>query len=732
MRRNRLIVAVVAAALVVGGGVTAAVLLTRGESGPVAVEPTPTDPASPEVNGDQPPALGGFTAEDEAIIGVPFRDPGAGNIFYFVMTDRFADGDPSNNTGGSTSGDPFEHGYNPLEPDFFQGGDIPGLIENLDYIEALGMTAIWITPPFVQRPVQGNCPDACSAAYHGYWITDFTDIDPRFGTKDDLRQLIEQAHERDMRVFIDIITNHTADVIFFDPPEYGYISQAERPYRDVDGNEFLLEDFVGLPLDQWPTLDPETSFPRRPVVTEADADLKVPYWLNDLTLYHNRGNSNWQGESVTMGDFFGLDDIMTAHPRVVEGFIEVYKAWIDLGVDGFRIDTVKHVNFEFWEYFTTAMLDHAASIGRPDFFMMGEVFDADARLLAPYVRGTDMNSVLDFAFQSYAVNFVQRGHASRLGQLFASDDHYLTPFSSAASAPTFLGNHDMGRVGFLLRSDRDTAEASRFAHELMFAWRGQPVVYYGDEQGFMGTGNDTESRQTMFPTRVEAWAEQPLTDGTSMGSRSFLDTEAPLFTTIAALSQMRQASQALTHGAQIERYSEGGTYAFSRVDRDERIEYLVIANAGRDEHTAEFRTLTPEGQFTAIWGEHESLTASADGTVSITVAPREMLVFRADRTVGATGEGTIELRGDPERELSGIGPVVAVVDRNAWSETSFAWRMVGESEWNLLGTSDSLSPRVFHDVSGLPPGAEIEYRAVNVDAAGNRIAVSSIRRIAQD
>src|SRR5665647_3548771 len=96
-----------------------------------------------------------------------------------------------------------------------------------------------------------------------------------------------------------------------------------------------------------------TSFPYTPKIAPADANIKVPAWLNDPTLYHNRGNSTYTGESTTYGDFSGLDDLMTENPTVVDGFVDVYDTWIDRGIDGFRIDTVKHVNLEFWQQWTT-------------------------------------------------------------------------------------------------------------------------------------------------------------------------------------------------------------------------------------------------------------------------------------------------------------------------------------------------------------------------------------------
>ncbi|MCL2594614.1 MAG: alpha-amylase family glycosyl hydrolase, partial [Promicromonosporaceae bacterium] len=475
----------------------------------------------------------------------------------------------------------------------------------------------------------------------------------------------------------------------------------------------------------FPRLDPAISFPYTPVVAPGHENIKYPEWLNDLTLYHNRGNSLWVGESVTRGDFFGLDDLFTEHPRVVEGMIEIYKYWVDFGVDGFRIDTVKHVNFEFWEVFTTAIMEHARSIGRDDFFMFGEVFDHDVRLLAPYVRDTDMQTVLDFAFQRAAIDFAGGGHARNLAGVFASDDFYITPTSSAAGLTTFLGNHDMGRVGLLLSGADDTPAAVRLAHELMFLSRGQPVIYYGDEQGFAGTGGDKEARQTMFPTQVEAWWTQPLITGEPMGSRYFFDTEAPLYRTIADLSALRAAHPALATGAQIQRYTEGHVYAFSRVDRDELIEYLVVLNSAPDAQVSQIASLTPGASFEVIWGNAEAVAAGVDGMVTVTTPGVSALVLRADRTVGTASSGEIEFRLPAEdAEVTGLTAISVTIDQSAWAETSFAWRIAGTEEWLPLGVAESLIPRVFHDVSDLEPGTRIEYRVVTVDASGNRARAS--------
>ena len=179
---------------------------------------------------------GDYTADDDALVAAPVRQPGSEEQFYFVMTDRFANGDTSNDTGGLT-GDRLTTGLDPTDKGFYQGGDLAGLRSQLDYIEGLGTSAIWLTPSFKNRPVQGEGENA-SAGYHGYWITDFTQIDPHLGTNAELEALIADAHARGIKVYFDIITNHTADVIDYAENQYSYIDQATSPYLDADGNAF--------------------------------------------------------------------------------------------------------------------------------------------------------------------------------------------------------------------------------------------------------------------------------------------------------------------------------------------------------------------------------------------------------------------------------------------------------------------------------------------------------------
>ncbi|WP_404429318.1 pullulanase-type alpha-1,6-glucosidase [Microbacterium lacus] len=670
----------------------------------------------------------GYTADDDALIAPPVRQPGSDEQFYFVMTDRFANGDTSNDQGG-LAGDRLTTGFDPTDKGFFNGGDIAGLHDNLDYIEGLGTTAIWLTPSFKNRPVQGEGVNA-SAGYHGYWITDFTQIDPHLGSNEELEALIADAHDRGIKIYFDIITNHTADVISYAEGEYGYKTFASSPYTDAEGN---VVDIAAKAGDaDFPTFDAATSFPYTPVVSAADTDLKVPAWLNDPTVYHNRGDTTYSGESTTYGDFSGLDDLMTEDPTVVNGFVEVYQDWIDLGIDGFRIDTAKHVNFEFWEQWSTEVLDYARDVaGKPEFFMFGEVYDADPVKLSPYVRDTDMNSVLDFTFQSNATSFAKGGSAELLESLFDGDDYYTTPDSSSTALPTFLGNHDMGRIGYFLQSAGDIVQRNELAHELLFLTRGQPVVYYGDEQGFAGAdpGNDKSARQSLFASQVAEYQNQPLVTGETAGSVDRFSTTAPMYTHIEHLSQLRSEHAALSTGAQIERYAAdgAGVYAFSRVDRHDKVEYLVAVNSANTAQTVDVTTLTADASFTALYGGGEAVASGADATASITVPALGTVVYQADRTVSAPAEAsalTVSVPS-PGAALSGRVAVSADVDDSAWIETSFAWRIAGSEEWTALGTSEDTDPRVFHDIRDLAPGTLVEYRAVTTDAAGQRSAAST-------
>src|SRR5690606_9414827 len=235
------------------------------------------------------------------------------------------------------------------------------------------------------------------------------------------------------------------------------LSKGAFPYLTKDGVPFDDADYAdgrrGFPRVE------AGSFPRTPVVPAAKKRIKVPSWLNDPEMYHNRGDSTFAGESAEYGDFSGLDDLWTERAEVVSGMEKIYQRWVkDFDIDGFRIDTVKHVNMEFWTQWATALDAYAAKQGRKDFFMFGEVYSADTDVTAPYVTEGRLDATLDFPFQEAARQYAsQGGSAKKLAAVFGDDHKYTTDKANAYEQVTFLGNHDMGRIGTFLKQDNPEA-----------------------------------------------------------------------------------------------------------------------------------------------------------------------------------------------------------------------------------------------------------------------------------
>ncbi|MFF3770382.1 pullulanase-type alpha-1,6-glucosidase [Streptomyces sp. NPDC002232] len=660
-------------------------------------------PAVPATAAPRPPA----PPSDRTLAAQPARQDLTREQFYFVLPDRFANGDPSNDRGGLT-GSRTRTGFDPADKGFYQGGDLKGLSRRLDYIKGLGTTAIWMAPIFKNRPVQGTGKDA-SAGYHGYWITDFTQVDPHFGTNEDLRQLIAAAHAKGMKVFFDVITNHTADTVDYAEKKYGYRPKGAYPYLDASGRPFDDRTAIG-------TVDAD-SFPYTPTTTGG----KVPAWLNDPTMYHNRGDSTWVGESAEYGDFVGLDDLWTERPEVVEGMKRIYEKWVrDFRIDGFRIDTVKHVDLDFWTQWATALDAYAAQRGREDFFMFGEVYSADPAVTSPYVTRGRLDATLDFPFQDAARAFASQGAgADRLAKVFAEDYRYTTDKANAYEQVTFLGNHDMGRIGTFLKQDNPNASddelvrRDRLANELMFLSRGNPVIYYGDEQGFTGPGGDKDARQTLFASRTADYLDDDQLGTDRTHASDAYDPTHPLYRSIAALSKLTRENPALRDGVQRERYAEGSVYAFTRTDPKQRTEYLVATNGATTPRTV--TVPVDSAAFRTLYGG-QGAVAAAKGEVTVTVPALSTLVLEADAPLPApTAKPTVTLRA-PAAGSTGTVELSADVDGGGLNRVVFA-AQVGNGPWQTLGTADHAPYKVTQHVTA-PGGTALRYKAVAVDTAG--------------
>ncbi|SED52480.1 pullulanase-type alpha-1,6-glucosidase [Streptomyces sp. TLI_105] len=660
-------------------------------------------PAVPATAAPRPPA----PPSDRALAAQPARQDLTREQFYFVLPDRFANGDASNDRGGLT-GSRLETGFDPTDKGFYQGGDLKGLTERLDYIKGLGTTAIWMAPIFKNRPVQGTGKDA-SAGYHGYWITDFTQVDPHFGTNEDLEGLIAAAHAKGMKVFFDVITNHTADTVDYAEKKYGYRPKGAYPYLDASGLPFDDRTAIGK-------VDAD-SFPYTPTTTGG----KVPSWLNDPTMYHNRGDSTWVGESAEYGDFVGLDDLWTERPEVVDGMKRIYEKWVrDFKIDGFRIDTVKHVDLDFWTQWATALDAYAKKQGREDFFMFGEVYSADTAVTSPYVTRGRLDATLDFPFQDAARAFASQGAgADRLAKVFAEDYRYTTDKANAYEQVTFLGNHDMGRIGTFLKqdnphaSDEELVRRDRLANELMFLSRGNPVIYYGDEQGFTGPGGDKDARQTLFASKTADYLDDDQLGTDRTHASDAYDTTHPLYRSIAALSKLTRENPALRDGVQRERYAEGSVYAFTRTDPKTRTEYLVAVNGAT---TAKTVTVPVDSaDFRALYGGQGAVAASR-GEVTVTVPALSSLVLKAGAPLPAPATGpTVSLKA-PAAGSTGTVELSADVTGDGLDRVVFA-AQVGDGRWQTLGTADHAPYKVTQHVTA-PAGTALRYKAVVVDGAG--------------
>ncbi|MCI3240216.1 pullulanase-type alpha-1,6-glucosidase [Streptomyces spinosisporus] len=662
---------------------------------------------------------------DAKLAAAPARHDDTREQFYFVMPDRFANGDTGNDEGGLT-GSRLSTGYDPTDKGFYQGGDLKGLTQKLDYIKGLGTTAIWMAPIFKNRPVQGTGANA-SAGYHGYWITDFTQVDPHFGTNKDLETLISKAHAKGMKVFFDVITNHTADVVDYKEKSYDYLSKGAFPYLTKDGKPFDDADYADGSR-KFPSVG-TGSFPRTPTVAAADQKAKVPAWLNDPTMYHNRGDSTFAGESAGYGDFGGLDDLWTERPEVVSGMEKIYQRWVrDFGIDGFRIDTVKHVNMEFWTQWATALDTYAAAHGRRNFFMFGEVYSADTSVTSPYVTQGRLDATLDFPFQDAARSYAsQGGSAQRLASVFGDDYKYTTDKANAYEQVTFLGNHDMGRIGYFLDQDNPKAtdaellKKDELANELMFLSRGNPVVYYGDEQGFTGSGGDKDARQTMFASKVADYLDDDEIGTDRTHASDAYDPKAPLYEQISALAELRRANPALTDGVQTERYAADGPgiYAFSRTDARTGQEYVVAFNNAGEAKTATFATGSAHMKFRGIYGTSDDVTSGADRKTTVTVPAESAVVLKAaGRLAKPATRPSLTLKA-PDAGATGTVELSAGVDDGGLNRVVFA-AQVGNGKWKTLGSADHAPYKVTQTIGkDVRPGTPLRYKAVVVDSAGH-------------
>ena len=599
------------------------------------------------------------------------------DLIYFVMPDRYKDGDKKNNDNG---------GFNTSLTAFYHGGDLKGLTgtceagdDGLARIKSLGFTAVWLTPVVTQQEAIG-----AGSGYHGYWGVDFLNVDPHLGTNADMLEFSKCAKKLGLKIILDVVTNHTGDVI---------------KYR---GNE--------------------------PYIPAESKKLKNPAWLNDINNYHNVGDmgSCWGvGNCTKLGDFYGLDDLATEKPVVYKGWAEVYGNWIsNYGISGFRVDTARHVDDKFFKNWSPLIQASAKKSNINDFTIFGEVFDYSVFNLMTYVRQNKIQTVLDFPFQAKATEYASGySNAPTLTALFENDDYYTSAQSSASNLVTFLGNHDVGRAGFIIASKRiqpadQLVPRTNLANALMYFSRGIPTVYYGDEVGMTGTnsGKDQFARQDMFPTEVEIWKTETRIGGSPIGNGdAFTATKQnPIAKYLVELAEIRKNNPALANGPMLERYSKYALYVISKKDVAENKEYLVAFNNSDTDEVVEVTTATATGGWSQILGK--TVVTTNQNKVSFTVPALSTIVLKANSPIDQFATKVTKLSTSFD-DLTGFYKVKAGLTSKDFLSVEFFARNAGTSKWISQGVDTGSPYSIYLDPLDFPK-KKIELRAVARNSKG--------------
>ncbi|WP_034384459.1 alpha-amylase family glycosyl hydrolase, partial [Herbidospora cretacea] len=536
---------------------------------------------------------------------VTWRD----QFLYFLLPDRFSDGREEtrptyDRTDAHRAPDPIAWADSGSR---FQGGTINGITGKLGYLRDLGVTTLWLGPVWKQRPDLET--------YHGYGIQDFLDVDPRFGSPDDLRALVAAAHERGMYVLLDVIYNHTGDNWFYDD---GGSPVSQLPYRSAPP----------YPMHGWRSAQGASV---RHIASRGDGVWPEPFqnpeWYTRAGSIERWDPEPWEDPlhpdvEFRRGDFQTLKDLALGRDEVLSAVVDVYKHWIAFtDCDGFRIDTVKHVPWEVSRNFCGAIREYAESVGKENFLLLGEV-TGGAAMARDYLEvfGRNVDAVLDIGEPAALIAGLVKGFADPRAFFAQFQGHDL------------LGGHrETGRYHVTMFDDHDMVgrERRRFsagnggphsdtqvAHAVgvQLTTLGIPCVYYGTEQAFDGAspagGDDRYIRETMFGGTFGAFGTQGC---------HFFDPEHPAYRRIRALAAVRNRADgvglALRRGRMyLREISTGGPFrlpatgeltAWSRILHDHEV--VVALNPTLHPLTAlvtVHRPFHPEGSvLSVLYGE---------------------------------------------------------------------------------------------------------------------------------
>ena len=572
-------------------------------------------------------------------------------VLYFLMLDRFSDGLETNylDNGGAlvtTGSTPvFQPGdASGADRDSwvaagqrFCGGKLRGLASKIGYLKRLGISAIWVSPIFKQLPRPRE-------TYHGYGIQDFLDVEPRFGSRDDLRSLVQTAHEHGIRVILDIILNHTGDVFAYDPDRYLTQGRDGGTFMDPrwDGHEYSVAGFRDAAL--------------QPTLPFAPVDLAVhpgaypdgavwPRELQSATTFTRKGRiNNWDHDPEFLeGDFSDLKNVNLGRGGVddfepsaaLKHLGEVYKFWIAFAdIDGFRVDTVKHMDLGASRYFGSVIHEFAQSIGKENFYLIAEITGGRSRAFQT-LEVTGLDAALGVDDIPDKVEYMVKG--------FRNPEEYFDLFRNSLlvrkdshvwfrnKVVTMFDDHDQVRKGenkARFCADRDAEKQVLSALAFNATTIGIPCIYYGTEQLFNGSGrSDQFLRETMFGGDYGAFQSR---------NRHFFKEDGAVFRELPKVLKIRRERITLRRGRQYLRQISGNgiDFGFPR----------MIGN--------EIRSVVP---WSRVFNETEMLLA-----INTDLAPR---------TAWVTVDNSLHRAGDTLRcmystNAAQIGQTLTVEPRN--------------------------------------------------------------------
>lgn len=496
---------------------------------------------------------------------------------YFMMTDRFCDGDKNNNNiwgdeylpkGESQMYDYSEDESGVLS--YYHGGDFKGIIKHLDYIKEMGFTAIWITPVVWQCEGRYYWGDYSASPFHGYWAYDFDKIDPHLASSgvnsdgwDDYKEFIAACHEKGIRVMQDIVCNH------------GHLKNPQAPTKWID------EAFtVKMDGHTW--------------VKGTDADKYYdPLNLdNGFFTYHAHGAS-----CVELIDF---NEQGAYKKDAREHLKNVYKKFIDAGVDAFRIDTVAYMTASWWGEFADDMYNYAKSKGNDYFYMVGEAWGGRGPSLdfhkedkTDSFHQLDMTaSCLDYPGRMRS-SFENNGNYGQYLDIIAEDPSHGYTKEEETWSGMFVDNHDCARSNGWLNVDQ-----YKNALTYIYLFNGVPIVYYGTEAMYAWEGAKATTN------KADVCARWMLGD---KGIEYVKNNKPVMYKHLKVLNKVHEESVCIQKGEQDNIALSGDKAAFTREYKDKKA--YVLVNKGGSSLSHSFSV--NDGNYTLYSYDGNTLTTSS-------------------------------------------------------------------------------------------------------------------------